>query len=124
MVMEVTLTSSSMRTKSSTKQMVRMLETVMKMHQRAVRGETQALGLTKSSVGARVLMDSTGVKQWQWRVAAVNFACWVVPQAKAHSQQRVHWLYMWVRVCWMHQQKEAASSNEQGHATGRAFAAG
>jgi hypothetical protein len=79
-VMEVTLTSSSMMPRSSTKQTVRMLETVMRVLQRAVRGETQALGLEKSSVGARVLMDSTGVKQWQWRVAAVNNACWAVPQ--------------------------------------------
>ena len=90
-VTEVTLTSGSMTTRSSTKQTVRMLETVMRMHQRAVRGETQALGLEKSSVGARVLMDSTGtgVKQWQWRVAAVNCACWAVPQTKAHSQQKI-----------------------------------
>ena len=59
----MTLTSSSMRTKKATRQIVRMLETVMRMHQRAVKSKTQALGLEKSGVCVRVLMDSTGVRR-------------------------------------------------------------
>ena len=89
MVMEVTPASSSMRTKISTRQMVRMLRAVMRMQQMAVRSRAQAMGLMEGSVGVRVLMDSTGVRQWQWRVTAVNCACWAVPQAKAHSLQSI-----------------------------------
>ena len=40
-----------------------MLKAVMMAQQITVRGKAQALGLEKYSVGVRVLMDSTGVKQ-------------------------------------------------------------
>ena len=62
-VMEVTHTSSSMGTKGSTRQMAGMQKAVKMVQQMTVRGKTQALGLERDSVGARVLMDSTGVKR-------------------------------------------------------------
>jgi hypothetical protein len=42
---------------------VRILKTVMEMHQRAVRENTQALGLARKGADARVLTGSTGVRQ-------------------------------------------------------------
>jgi len=70
-------------------QMARMMKAVMRVHQMTVKSRAYALGLMEGSVGVRVLMDSTGVKQWQWRVIAVNCACWAVPQERAHSLQRI-----------------------------------
>ena len=62
-MMEVTLIGSSMRTKGYTRQIVRMLKAVMMAQQITVKGKAQVLGLEEDSVGVRVLMDSTGVKQ-------------------------------------------------------------
>jgi hypothetical protein len=42
---------------------VRILTTVMEMHQRAARKNTQVLRLARKGADARVLTDSTGVRQ-------------------------------------------------------------
>jgi len=62
-MMKVTPTGRSTRTRAHTRQVVRILKTMMEMHQRAARENTQALGLARKGADARVLTGSTGVRQ-------------------------------------------------------------
>ena len=61
--MEVTLTDGSMKTRADAEWVVKILETVMGVHQKTTKEDTHTPRLVRKGVGVRVLVGSTGVRQ-------------------------------------------------------------